>query len=295
MQCPWSIALFMLLGSVVAVQVQDAMPVEDSVTEDVVALPVHDEHFLDYVVSLIDEFAPDQPAEQSGELQTTLKKDIQRREVAAAALSEMKNQVDEEKKLAARDEKEASVALKTSDKMQHIAEQGHLEFDDDKTHEYKEEEKLNEVKSRLAMVKKTLHNEKARVKEVRKRVKEEKAKVQADDKRAKIAAEKAKMKAAGAEKAQDSEIDAAAKENKILLAENDASQEVDRMKKEMTDLKEEPNAKGESAEAKVEEPITEPAEFEATESETSSHVKSTKTIDTPVPAPVFNGPPIVRL
>ena len=34
------------------------MPVEDSVTEDVVALPVHDEHFLDYVVSLIDEFAP---------------------------------------------------------------------------------------------------------------------------------------------------------------------------------------------------------------------------------------------
>lgn len=223
--------------ALLAVACADGTPITDAVAVDGVKeaddeltlpMPVHSEHFMDYVIALVDEYAPDAPSEEEKSAATaSLQKDENDKEASKAALTKAKAHLKKMKKKVAATKKDAKTAVQKSDAEQKKAEKDHIKAEHDQAQETREEEKLKLAKTKLKEMKKEVKHDESKVKSTDVQLKKDKKRTIADDKKSHEDEKMAQNESTKAEKLEKESIDAAADEKKKELAEHDAQRRVE--------------------------------------------------------------------
>jgi len=138
------------------------------------ALPVHDEHFIDYVTTLIDEYAPDPEVDDA---LAKVKQQEQRSVDAQAALKRAQKLASESAKEAAVAENAAAAAVKASNNEQQAAEKKHLQSDHDKKREMTLKKSVAIDKAALKKTKASLKVEEKQIEQFRKATQHDLAKL----------------------------------------------------------------------------------------------------------------------
>merc|ERR1712086_1134033 len=132
---------------------------------DVVSLPVHDEHLLDYVTMLVDEYAPDH---QETEARAAIKEDEQKNSEAQDVLTKAKKVAAKFAQQASSAKKAAAAAETASDKEQKAAEHAHLHTDHDKARALALQQEVDAVKASKKKMKVSLKAEELKIEQFKK-------------------------------------------------------------------------------------------------------------------------------